>query len=54
MTRPESRKPRPRVLLRFLRRRLARPGWTAARVLEVVHKLLTGGAALAAIVRLLF
>jgi hypothetical protein len=41
-------------LPRFAARDPARPGWTAARALEVLHKLLTGGAALAAIIRFLF
>lgn len=49
MRRPESR-----LLPRFSRRRRSRPpGWAPLRVLEVLHKLLTGGAALAALLRLL-
>ena len=43
-----------RRLPRFASRRRARPRLMAARVLEVLHKLLTGAAALAALLRALF
>lgn len=58
------RKPEPRTLPRFAPRRPAAPGPHPgpetparprfARALEVLHKLLTGGAALGAILRLFF
>lgn len=61
------RKPEPRTLPRFAPRRPVAPGAAPgpeaparqarprlARALEVLHKLLTGGAALGAILRLLF
>ena len=53
--RPSRRDPRSgeKRLPRFASRRPARPGWTAARLFELVHKLLTAGAALAALVKAL-
>ncbi|MGG5811397.1 hypothetical protein [Falsiroseomonas sp. CW058] len=41
-------------LPRFARRRPAPAPWTAQRVLDLVHKLLTAGAAAAALAKALF
>ena len=55
MRRPESRlRSDRRKLPRFASRAAGRPGFTAALALDLMHKLVTGGAALAALLRLLF
>lgn len=54
MSQPDSRDRRQRRLPRFASRRPVPPGWTVARVLEILHKVLTAGAALTAIVKFLF
>jgi hypothetical protein len=48
------RKPESRRLPRFTSRRRKPAGGPAARILDLLHKLLTAGAALATILRLLF
>jgi hypothetical protein len=48
------RPPESQDLPRFASREPKRPPWTAQRVLDLVHKLLTAGAAAAALAKLLF